>query len=253
MLDYTTEWGDRNEETVVMLPSAGATRWAWSPHAERLGQRYHVVGLDLPGHGTHPLASFEFERAVEDVGTVLQDIGGGVVVGHSMGGHVALRAAAEHEAMVDGLVAAGAAMDASAHRVKAISVLALVMAGGFRLAAEVDSLWAWVDKYLEDVPEEQQPPECVDTHDEYLALSSALRAGAFSRPWRYAEQYDGAAMIVQAENEAFGDLAEALADRMDARLVWMAGEHEAPATRPKAFVEHLDEFLDGVDEERASV
>lgn len=96
MLECVRTWGDPESPTVLLLHPAGGTRHSWTPHAERLRDSYHVVAIDLPAHGIHPHDEFSFDRAVEDVGKVLENIGTAVLVGHSQGGYVAMHAAAAH-------------------------------------------------------------------------------------------------------------------------------------------------------------
>lgn len=71
-----------------------------------------AVGLDLPGFGAspEPPAAWGSAEYAEVVARVLQDLGGtpAVVVGHSLGGRVAVRLAARHPALVGALVLTGA-------------------------------------------------------------------------------------------------------------------------------------------------
>lgn len=49
--------GDASLPLLVVAPSLGTSVTAlWSAVAERLGERFHVVGIDLPGHGQSPAA-----------------------------------------------------------------------------------------------------------------------------------------------------------------------------------------------------
>ena len=50
--------GDASLPLLVVLPSLGTSVTAlWSAVAERLEGRFHVVGIDLPGHGQSPAAA----------------------------------------------------------------------------------------------------------------------------------------------------------------------------------------------------
>lgn len=95
-------WGDRGAPGIVLVHGGAAhARW-WSHVAPLLAARgrHHVVALDLTGHGEsgwrqrYDLATWSAEvmAVVEDTGMAPAP----VVVGHSMGGFVAIGAAAEH-------------------------------------------------------------------------------------------------------------------------------------------------------------
>jgi pimeloyl-ACP methyl ester carboxylesterase len=94
---------------LVLVHGAGGSHLHWPPALRQLPGR-RVIAVDLPGHGTSPgpaPATVEgFARAL--VGLLealhLEEV---VVVGHSMGGAVALTLALEEPARVAGLVLVG--------------------------------------------------------------------------------------------------------------------------------------------------
>jgi pimeloyl-ACP methyl ester carboxylesterase len=83
---------------LVLLHGGGADRHAWAPLREKLPGDTAVVALDLPGHGTEPGCDYG-PAVVEDfadwvVAQILAlDIQPPHVIGHSMGGAVALEVA----------------------------------------------------------------------------------------------------------------------------------------------------------------
>ncbi|MFC6953982.1 alpha/beta hydrolase [Halorubellus litoreus] len=246
MLDHASAFGDRRDPTVVLLPPAGATRHVWTPHVRRLADDYHVVAVDLPAHGTHPDASFAFESAVADVGAVLQATERGVVAGHSLGGYVALRAAVAHQSRVDGLVLAGAATDFRSIPGLASSALATALSPLLDLAAHSERATNWLDDATADVRDSQRPPDDVDTHNPASALADGMRATAFQDTWPIVETYDGPTRLVHGRDEAFESHARELADRVDADLVRIDGDHQTPIQHPDAFANVLADFADDV-------
>jgi pimeloyl-ACP methyl ester carboxylesterase len=87
-----------------------ATTW-WSV-ARRLTAYGRVLGLDARGHGRSQSAGpWTTERMACDAGEVLEPLGPGVVVGHSMGGLHALVLAATRPDLVRGLVVEDMAAD----------------------------------------------------------------------------------------------------------------------------------------------
>ncbi len=79
---------------VILIHGAGDSAAVWEHQIEALGREHRVVALDLPGHGArlaetaradHAANAAEVARAVAD-----QGMRAPVLVGHSMGGAVAL-------------------------------------------------------------------------------------------------------------------------------------------------------------------
>jgi pimeloyl-ACP methyl ester carboxylesterase len=93
----TLSWGTRGDPGLVLVHGGAAhARW-WSFLAPLFADRHHVVALDLSGHGdsgrreAYPPATWATEvRAVAEANGMHRP----VVVGHSMGGFVAIVAAA---------------------------------------------------------------------------------------------------------------------------------------------------------------
>ena len=104
---YAEQRGDPRSPCVVLLHGGGANLHWWDEIAPSLAERFSVVCLDFRGHGDsdHPeeLVIGAFHRDLEALVAELghRDI---ALVGHSMGGHIALDYAARH-ANVWGLVA----------------------------------------------------------------------------------------------------------------------------------------------------
>ncbi|WP_227133374.1 alpha/beta fold hydrolase [Halorubellus salinus] len=247
MLDHASAFGDQRDPTVVLLPPAGATRYAWTPHARQLAaDDHHVVAVDLPGHGTHPDPSFAFESAVADVGAVLQATERGVVAGHSLGGYVALHAAVAHQQRVDGLVLAGAATDFRSVPGLAVSAVSTALSPVIDAIGHSERATNWLDDLTGDVRDDQRPPDDVDTHNPATALADGMRASAFQDTWPIVETYDGPTRIVHGTDEAFESHARELAERVDADLVRIDGDHRTPIQHPDAFTDVLADFAGDV-------
>jgi pimeloyl-ACP methyl ester carboxylesterase len=100
--------------TLVLVHGVGAARLVWAPVLAPLAARYHVVVVDLPGHGASaPLlagADAGCPALAAQLAGVLTDAGADRphVVGNSLGGWIALElAAAGRAASVTGLAPAG--------------------------------------------------------------------------------------------------------------------------------------------------
>lgn len=79
----------------------------WIPLAEKLAAQFQVLALDLRNHGRSPHApEFDYDTLAADVVAFLEEhnLRGASVIGHSMGGKVAMRLAQLHPELVARLV-----------------------------------------------------------------------------------------------------------------------------------------------------
>ncbi|OAI56785.1 hypothetical protein AYO49_03590 [Verrucomicrobiaceae bacterium SCGC AG-212-N21] len=93
-LTRSIDFGGRGP-LVLLWHGAGCDLTCWEflvPHLTG----FHLVALDLPGHGRSPLPVFTTSDALADAEAVVAELGAGppLVVGHSLGGYLALRYAA---------------------------------------------------------------------------------------------------------------------------------------------------------------
>ncbi len=99
----------KGTQTVLLLHGYLESIEVWDDFASALGKDYRVLRVDLPGHGFSDWGGREvigIDYMADTVAAVL-DIAGVekcTVVGHSMGGYVALSLAANHPEKVEGLV-----------------------------------------------------------------------------------------------------------------------------------------------------
>lgn len=108
-------WGSDENPPLVLLHGGGANAWWWEHLAPRLASRFFVAALDFRGHGDSdhpdPLEPGAFARDLEALLDHLA-VPDAALLGHSMGGHVALAHAARGgptRALVAVEVARGAA------------------------------------------------------------------------------------------------------------------------------------------------
>jgi len=79
----------------------------WASMAQRLAAHHRVIAIDLRNHGASPWAeTMDYREMAEDVRATLQARGYDrfALLGHSMGGKVAMTAALEHGAAVERLI-----------------------------------------------------------------------------------------------------------------------------------------------------
>ncbi len=96
----------RSPPLVVFHGFLGSSR-NWGSVARKLAESYRVLLVDLRNHGRSPhTRTMTFEESVADALRVFEDYGleQAVVMGHSLGGKVAMRFACEHPERVDRLI-----------------------------------------------------------------------------------------------------------------------------------------------------
>jgi len=92
-------WGDPAHDTVVLLHGGGANVHWWDHLAPRWAADHHVVALDFRGHGDSDHPEERVQGAFQDdLDALLEKLGTRrvVLIGHSMGAHVALDHAARN-------------------------------------------------------------------------------------------------------------------------------------------------------------
>lgn len=87
---------------VILVHGAWTGSWIWKNYAEFLAEEgWDIYALNLRGHGKSggDVAGTTMEDYVQDIHTVVEEalLGSAVIVGHSMGGLVALMYGVEHD------------------------------------------------------------------------------------------------------------------------------------------------------------
>ena len=92
-------WGNPTAPPLILLHGGGANARWWDHIAESFSRDFHVVALDFRGHGdsdhTEEVRVGAFD---DDLDSLIEHLGARqpILVGHSMGGHVALDRASRH-------------------------------------------------------------------------------------------------------------------------------------------------------------
>ncbi len=100
----------RGEETVIFLHGVGGGKECWQPQLEACASRYRAAAWDMPGYGeTPPLPETSFAALAEALFALVAHLGPDPVhlVGHSLGGMVALEFAGDHQDRLASLVLSG--------------------------------------------------------------------------------------------------------------------------------------------------
>ena len=106
--------GQRDGTPVIFLHGSSGSLHVFEPLIGQLGGGYRFISYDHPGHGLtgpHPANDYSYSGYAQILDLVRSklDVDRFVLVGHSMGGWIAWRYAAEHPEAVDALVLISAA------------------------------------------------------------------------------------------------------------------------------------------------
>jgi len=104
-LNFRTQ-GEPGRPAIILLHGLFGSATNWGTVARHLGQHYHVLVPDLRNHGQSPHdPDCSYEAMVGDVLHLMDDQGvdAATLVGHSMGGKLAMHLALNHPERVSGL------------------------------------------------------------------------------------------------------------------------------------------------------
>lgn len=168
--------GDQGPDLLILHGLFGsAANWNW--HAKQFSDRYRVHALDLRNHGQSPHADhMDYPHMAEDVRHYLDHAGLATahVLGHSMGGKVAMQLALDHPGRVATLIVADIApVDYSAR----VSGHEEIFVGLEAVAAtEIDSRAAADAILSQHVPDESV---------RQFLLANLIKAGPGGFQWRF--------------------------------------------------------------------
>jgi pimeloyl-ACP methyl ester carboxylesterase len=103
-------WESGRGPTLLAVHGLGGSGRYWEGLAGRVGDRFRVVAPDLSGFGSSDKPELDYDRGafLEDLDAAIDADGGIAVVGHSLGGVLAVLWAGRHPARVSGLALAAA-------------------------------------------------------------------------------------------------------------------------------------------------
>ncbi len=106
-------FGNPANPPIVLVHGIRLGRAIWEPHARALADRFHVVTLDLPGHGA--LTGMAFNA--ENIGAIFDEVYTRVcgtpplIVGYSLGGYATMEYAEHYPMRSKALLLAGCTLD----------------------------------------------------------------------------------------------------------------------------------------------
>jgi len=167
--------------SIVLVHSLAQGAELWSPFAEHLARDYHVVALDVRGHGASSWDGndFSIEDLADDSAQALQEIGvkRAAVLGMSMGGCVAMAIATRHPQLVDRLILADTTADYGPGKQQAWAQRAATAVGKPRPQQLSFQLERWFSpEFIEADPAEVERVSAVFVATDSTAHAAACRA-----------------------------------------------------------------------------
>lgn len=259
------DWGVEGRPPLLLVHGGMQTAHSWDMVAVALKQHYHVVAVDLRGHGDSDWeGDYGYEAHARDLEGLIAHLGWErlVLVGLSLGGLAAMQYAAQHSDALDALAVVDIGPELNTTGANKIIDFA-------RTPGELDSIDEFIERAVQFNPRRdpnalryslshnlRQLPNGKWTwkYDTRVASNrgeprEAPAPGYFSELWERLPQIACPTLVVRgAESNVFMEKTGArMAELLpDGRFVTVqdAG-HTVPQDNPVAFLETLSAFLDG--------
>jgi pimeloyl-ACP methyl ester carboxylesterase len=244
--------GSTGRAKLVLLHGAGANAHWWDHHAPDLSEHFHVVALDFRGHGDSDFPQQLRAGAFsDDLDALLEHLAApeAILVGHSLGAHVAVEHAAR-SAQTTGLVLLDLTRGASRSRQRATR-LALGLNQGYRSREQAIRRF----RFLPAAPHADEETR------HRIAASSVRKEADGSYGFKFDPRWFGVpprgrsdlgnihcpTLLLRGEKSALltrQGAREIVSAIPDARLVEIAGAgHHVHIDRPAPVLEAMREFL----------
>jgi len=222
--------------TIVFIHGTRLTGASWAAQVAELGEEFHCLAPDLPGHGTAADVPFTLAGAAGRIGDLIAtEAHGGraILVGLSLGGYVAMDVAARWPERVHGLVISGATAEPVGARAHAYRGLAFVFRRAPAVPLERVNRWFIGRRFPAHIAE-----PILAAGFSFAGGETALRMLVGERFIPRLAAYPGPTLILNGEFDLFFRPTERAfaAAAVDARRVVIRGAtHLANMDRPAAF------------------
>jgi pimeloyl-ACP methyl ester carboxylesterase len=240
--------------TVVLLHGAFLSRVAWNPVEDALSSTHRVISIDLPAHGRRAGESFAITDAAAMVAAEIeaQSVRPVVLVGHSLGGYVAVSLAASRPDLVQALVLSGSTRSPRAFSGGPFSVglaaLALLPDAAFDLGFRLYGARPWrrADRRLMRAAIKAVMAQDPEWRIPGRGPARAIRSLRDMDFWSELGTCRGPTLILNGDLDLFFRAGErrALRTARNARLSILPNAgHQAPLEQPIAFAESVLRFV----------
>ena len=241
--------GGTGSVPVVFLHSLAGNSKQWAAQLSHVRQTRRAIALDLRGHGrsASPVdGDYAIEAMAHDVQRVLEELGiqRCIMVGHSMGGSVALAYAGAHSQRVAGLLLVDPSGDSTQMPAEDVRQ--------YLGALESEAYPSVVAGYWTQILTGATPATLAQVMQDLHDTPKATAVGVFKELFKYnpvpaLERYDGPKLsIITPINETPYSLHQLVSD-LPHKLIAGTG-HWLHLDKPEEFNEMLDAFLASVDD-----
>ncbi len=233
--------------TIVFLHGTRLTGAAWAIQVEALGEAFHCLAPDLPGHGRAEDDAFTLDGASARVADLIErEAHGGraMLVGLSLGGYVAMAVAASRPELVTGLALSGATAEPIGLRSLGYRSLAMIFSRVPEPLLDLANSWFFGWRY---------PPEIADP---ILAGGFSFAGGAVAVRSLVGERfkprlaaYPGPSLLINGEYDLYFRPSErAFADvAADPRRVLIRrATHLTNLDQPERFTAAIRRFAEAI-------
>ncbi|MBV9736660.1 MAG: alpha/beta hydrolase [Candidatus Eremiobacteraeota bacterium] len=114
---YSME-GPQTAPPILLIHGIHLGRFSWAPHVEILRERFRVVTIDLPRHGTLADIPFTRENLDRQLKYITKEVldAPPLIVGYSLGGYVAVLVASDRPQDTQAILICGTSVDPAAWR-----------------------------------------------------------------------------------------------------------------------------------------
>ncbi len=242
-----TAVGPAGGQAIVFVHATRLTRGQWASELRLLASRYRCIAVDLPGHGALADQAFTREaaaRVVADAVAAEAADGRAVVVGHSLGGYVAIDTADSHPERVSGLVLSGCSAEPAGPLAAPIGAVAWLLGHSPGGPFELLNRWFYRIRY----PARVADPVIAGGFwpDGGAAALRAIRGGRYLD--RLAWLWTPTLVVNGALDPVFAPGGEtwAAACRSGRHALIPRATHLAPLDRPRAFSLLVARFAEDV-------
>lgn len=240
--------------TVVLLHGAFLNRAAWGPVEEALSSSHPVGSIDLPAHGSRAAEAFAIPAAAETVAAEIEALGVSpvVLVGHSLGGYVAVALAASRPELLYALVLSGTTRSPRAFTggpfALGLAALAMLPDAAFDLAFRLYGARPWRRADRRIMRAAIHAVVTGNAVTRFPGRGPARAIGSLRKMdfWHQLGTWQGPTLILNGERDGFFRAGEqrALRTAREAYLSILSDAgHQAPLDQPAAFAEAVERFI----------
>lgn len=250
---HYVEWGSPTNPPLIMLHGVGSLAHIWDFIAPAFVSTYHVLSLDWRGHGDSDRSSdsvYSYDLYVGDLEGLVSNLGltDLTLVGHSLGGYVALYYASRNRDSVRAVVAADVRTSISPEEVQQLRSISV------RPHKEIDSQEEIILRFGQSLSPIRAPGEALKSIGQHAIRQSSpgkwiykfdrkVMAISEVSPWHFLPAVKAPTLIIRGQESSMMPHDGALEM---ARMVANGRFAEIEAAYHHLFLDHPDEFIEVV-------